>query len=297
MLARLLLALTAMVAAVPVSAQHDHDLDSHEVLAADRPESWAMNYMAASSLMTGFGLPDGLAAGQWQLAADIGHIPHLRERQRRVGFNGFKLEDLNKSPVFGRVRFQLGLPFEWQLDLGYTPPVEIDGAQPRDLFAIAIGKTIWRGERLALAVRAHGQHGQVGGDITCPAELAIGYDRVLNPFGCQAPSNDRVDLNQYGAAAALGGSWHHWRWHTEWGVLRTEPEVQVDAQVFDVRDRSHLVARGWLRHYAVGIGREHGRWGWRAELLHVPIDVRRADGRDNDALTSFRMQLRYRPGD
>lgn len=292
-----LLVFTMMGAAGQAAAQHDHDLHSHEVLGADRPEAWAMNYMAASSLMTGFGLPDGLDAWQWQLAADIGHIPHLSARQRRVGFNGFKLEDLNKSPVFGRVRLQLGLPRGFQLDIGFTPPLEIDGAQPRDLLAVAVGKTIWRGEYLALAVRAHGQHGQVSGDITCPEELAIGYDRELNPYGCQAPSDDRVDLNHYGVASLLGGAWRDWRWHAEWGALRTEPEVQVDAQVFDVRDRSHLVARGWLRHYAVGIGRERGRWGWRAEVLHVPLDVRRADGRDNDALTSFRLQLRYRPGE
>ena len=69
-----------------------------------------MNYFAASSLMTSFGESPELRPGRWSVAAELGHIPRLSDAQRRVGFNGFKTEDLNKSPVFGRLRLWLGLP-------------------------------------------------------------------------------------------------------------------------------------------------------------------------------------------
>ena len=88
-----------------------------------------------------------------------------------------------------------------------------------------------------------------------------------------------------------------WHWHGSLGVVRTEPEVQVDALIGSVRDRTRLVARSVLPYMALGVGRDLGnRWGLGLEVLYVPLAVRRDPnaGRQNDALTSVRMQLRYR---
>jgi hypothetical protein len=78
-----------------------------EHLASDRPEAWAMNYVAASTFMTAFGATPTLAAWRWGVVLDLGDIPRLSEAQQRVGFNGIKQEDLNKSPIFGRIRLIL----------------------------------------------------------------------------------------------------------------------------------------------------------------------------------------------
>src|SRR5512135_312234 len=72
-----------------------------ESLASDRPEAWAMNYIGASTLMTAFGGTPALAAWNWSVALELGHIPRLGEAQQRVGLHGIKQEDLNKAPVFG----------------------------------------------------------------------------------------------------------------------------------------------------------------------------------------------------
>src|SRR6202521_2780499 len=87
-----------------------------EHLASDRPEAWVMNYVAASTLMTAFGETPALAAWRWSVALDLGYIPRLSEAQQRVGFNGIKQEDLNKSPAFGRIRLITGST--WRLCRG-----------------------------------------------------------------------------------------------------------------------------------------------------------------------------------
>lgn len=269
--------------------------DQH--LAFDRPEAWAMKYSAGSTLMTAFGEAPALAAGRWSVAFDLGRIPRLSEAQQRVGFNGLKQEDLNKAPAFGRMRLMLGLPGAWVAELGYTPPLTINGTRARDLVAFAIGRRVFDGDRFTLSVRAFGQHGRVQGDITCPGRLADVPDRQRNPFDCRAPSDDRVALEYYGAeltSAWAAGPWHA---HAGVGAARTELAVQVDALTFDVRDRSRLVARGVLPFATIGGSREmSARWNLGLEALHVPLRVRRAPGapRESDPLTSLRLQLRYR---
>ena len=177
-----------------------------------------MNYVAASSLMTAFGETPVLAVWRWGVALDLGYIPRLSEAQQRVGFNGIKLEDLNRSPVFGRLRLILGLPGDFVAELGYTPPLSIDGTQPLDLVALSIGRRLFEHDSFTLSAQLFGQHGRAQGDITCPARLAGIADGQQNPFGCRAPSNDHIKLNYYGAeltsawtAGALACACQRWR--------------------------------------------------------------------------------------
>ena len=187
--------------------------------------------------------------------------------QQRVGFNGFKTEDLNKSPVFGRLRLQLGLPADWVAELGYTPPLTVDGVRSHDLFALAMGRRVIERGRYTLSVRAFGQYGEVHGDITCPGELAGIPDSARNPYGCQAASHDRIKLNYYGIDLTSAWAAGAWQWHADLGVARTELEVQVDALTYDVRDRSRLVARDVLPFLALGasaISTRAGPWPLRS---------------------------------
>lgn len=288
--------LIGMLMACPVVAGAQEVFRDDEFLGEERPEAWAMQRATGVTLMTAFGPVPALGPGQWQLAGELGHIPDLSEAEQRVGFRGTKQEDLDKSPAFGRVRLLLGLPAGWVVELGHTPSLEIDGLRADDLFAVAIGRRLYEGERFSLSLRAFGQHGSLHGDITCPAELTGIEDSTRNPYGCQAPSDDRVTLNHYGLDLTGGLRSGPWLWHAGVGAVRSEPEVQVDALTYDVRDRSRLVARDVLPFATVGV--QHGlgaRWSIGAELLHVPLTVRRTmDGdSEREGLTSLRLQLRY----
>ncbi|WP_242163804.1 hypothetical protein [Lysobacter sp. M15] len=276
------------------SAQTVHR--GNEQLDPDRPEAWAMHYFTATSFMTGFGQTPTLRPGQWAAAVELGHVPSLSDQQQRVGFSGSKSEDLNKSPVIGRLRGLLGLPGGWVAELGYTPPVEIDGARPRALVAAAIGRLLLERGDFSLSARLFGQHGSVSGDITCPAELAGVEDGTINPYGCRAPSDDRLRLNYYGLELTPALRHGAWQWHASLAAVRVETEVQVDALTYGVHDLSRLTAKDVLPAIAFGTTRGFGRrWRWGAEVLYVPLQVQRDPDRstENDPLTSVRLHLRY----
>lgn len=278
-----------------VIAQMTVHNDEH--LARDRPEAWAMNYVTASTLMTAFGEMPRLAPGKWSIAAELGLIARLSEAQQQVGFNGFKEEDLNKSPVFGRLRLALGLPAGWFAGFAYSPQLVIDGTRPRDLFALAVGRRLLEWRRWTVSMRAFGQHGAAEGDITCPSHLAGIADLQKNPSGCEAPSDDSIALNYYGADVIVAWRLEPWSLHADVGAVRTEPAVQVDARVFTLHDRSRLTARDVLPYVAVGVNRDIGtHWTLGAEVLYVPLTVRRDPGaaREQDPFTSLRVLARYR---
>ena len=268
-----------------------------ESLASDRPEAWAMKYVTASTLMTAFGETQAPAAGQWGFALDLGYVPRLTDGQQRVGLNGTKSEDLNRSPVFGRLRLMLVLPGEFVAELGYTPPLTIRGVQSLGLAAIAIGHRIFEHDPFTMSVQAFGQHGRVQGDITCPTRLAGVADRRQNPFGCEAPSNDHMMLNYYGLELTVGWTAESWRAYSSVGAARTDLAVQVDAVTFGVRDRSRLTSRSVLPFATIGASRDlDAHWSLGVEVLHVPLYVQREPGstRESDPLTSLRLQLRCR---
>ena len=258
-----------------------------------------MRYFAGTALMTSFGEAAKLESLRWNVALDLGSIPRLSEEQQRVGFGGFKDEDLNKSPLFGRLRAALGLPYDWVAEIGYTPPLEIHGSRARNLFALAVGRRLLETDAWTLSMRAVGQTGEVEGDITCPERIAGMSDPRHNPYGCRAPSRDVFSIDYYGGDATLawdaGGGW---KWHASTGIARTRLAVQVDALVFTRNDRSRLSSNGNLAWVAIGVWRGFDvHWGVGAELLYVPLDVRRPPNfsLEKDPVTSVRVQLRYSP--
>lgn len=266
-----------------------------ETVARDSPEGWAMRYFAGTTLMTSFGAAPVLDPWRGQVAAELGAIPRLSREQQRVGFAGFKEEDLNKSPVFGRLRGTLGLPGGWAAELGYTPSLEIDGARARDLVAIALGKRLVQEGPLSLSMRVLSQVGKVQGDITCPARLAGVTDPELNPVGCLEPSRDAFATNHYGIDATLGWDAGDWQWHAGAGLARTRLEVQVDALLVSGLERTKLTTDGTLSWIILGVRRRlDADWSVALEVLHVPLEVRRPPefSPDRDSLTSWRGQLR-----
>lgn len=295
MRARILLALLLLPA---MRAPAQSLFRDNQILDADRPEAWAMDYFAASSLFTATGATPTLAAGEWSAAVDLAQVPRLDERQQTIGFDGAKREELNRSPVFGRARAWIGLPAGWVAEVGYTPPLRVRSTQPRHFLALALSHRLVERGRYTLSARVFGQHGAVEGDITCPARLAGIGDGVRNPYGCRAASQDVASLNDYGIG--LTSSWRidGWQAYVEASALRTETQVQVDALTFDVHDRSRLVAHDVLAAMAAGVRHDLGaHFDWGAELLFVPLRVRRGAGApsERDDFLGLRLQLRYRP--
>jgi hypothetical protein len=285
---------------VPGSLLAQPVVDQGEHLSSDRPEAWAMAYMSAATLFSGFGVARSTEPWTFSLAGELGHIPRLSERKRRVGFDGTKLEDLNKSPVYGSARFHLALPADFGLELGWTPPVTIGGARPNRLAAIALERPFFEGNDWRGAARIFHQRGRVTGDFTCDRETASHPPGSPgNPFGCRAASRDRFTLNQTGLELSVahqlpGTALEPYLAYT---ATYMRPRTRVQAETFGVLDRSLLTTS--MTTHTVTIGMKYdvgGRWSLLGALAWTPLDARRPpDGqRSTHDLWSVRAMLRRR---
>ena len=75
------------------------------------PEGWAMAFMTTSAQNLGQVPPQIVDFKDISISAELSTIPHLTREQQKTGFRGFKDEDLNKSPAFGRLR--TSYPISW----------------------------------------------------------------------------------------------------------------------------------------------------------------------------------------
>jgi hypothetical protein len=289
-----LVLLSVVVAVAPASGQI---IDDVEDLDWERPEAWAMKYFNSVSLLTGLGPPRARDVWSFEIGLELASIPHLDEDQRRVGFGGAKVEDLNRLPAFFRPRLTIGLPAKWSLDLAYVPPVEVRGVQS-NLFALGLERPVYSKGAWSLGIRLHGQIGEVESDFTCSAEEAsYPPGPPDNVWGCEAPSEDQVTLNYVGAAFTGGYTYRKTDLH--WGLAATymDMEFQVDALTFGVIDRTLLLADGWTWSFSGGASWSLGaRTSVAVEVFYSPLSVVRppSTNTENDPLLNFRSMLRFR---
>ena len=274
-----------------------------ERLAFDRPESWALARAAASTLF----LDDGTGADpgrrRWAVVVELGSIPHVDGEDTRVGFNGLKREDLNTSPVFGRIRAVFRLPAGFRGEFGWTPPIEVSGVEADDLFAIAVARHLWRGDAWQWDGRAYLQRGGVTGAITCSDDVfELGStDPQANPFACAARSTDEVTLDLYGAEITLRRTLADGRWRpfASLAYSRIDASAQVDAPLLGgFVDRSVRDTEGDLWTFSVGAGyRFSAHWSASLAVGWTPLDVRRPPDfeRQGDDFINARAALRYTP--
>jgi len=264
----------------------------------DRPESWAMKYFTSVSLLTGLGVPGAVGEGNVVVALEGGFIPTLSDEQRTVGFNGVKLEDLNKTSAFGRIRVTLGLTGDAEFTLAWVPPLKLNGAQP-NLFSAAVGMPILYTEAARIGLRVYGQIGSVSGDFTCDAEtVAAGDDGTLNPYGCERISDDNTTQQYLGVELGVA---------TEIGTT-VEPYVTVGGNRFSTRfetnaltrgtlDRSTFETSGYTVHATGGVSvRINQRVRVVGEAFYTPLGVQRfgTDSASNDGLFNGRGMVEIR---
>jgi hypothetical protein len=279
---------------LPVSAQV---IDDVEELEWDRPEAWAMKFFNSVSVFTGLGAPRERNPWSFEIGLELDTIPHLSEDQRRIGFGGVKVEDINRLPVFFRPRVTMGLPAAFSVDLAWVPPVEIEGVTS-NLVALGLERPFLHTGPWVLGARLSGQLGTVGGDLTCSAEEASHPPGSPgNIWGCEAPSDDELTLNHVSIAFTGGVRVKKTTFH--WGLAATymDMEFQVDAVTDGILDRTLLLASGWT--WSVNAGAEWDlsrRLSLAGELFYSPLSVTRPPSTEteNDALLNLRTMLRIR---
>ncbi len=266
-----------------------------EILAKDRPEAWAMKLIGSELLPTSLGLPHHSTPWTVNLGLEVGWLPSLNAEQRMIGFNGTKEENVNRTPLFVRPRVELGLPADFSVTLALIPPVRIGGIRP-NVFAVSLGRPLLDLGRWRLSGRVYGQRGTLEGDITCDSDTVnAGADPVRNPFGCQAPSEDKMTIRS--AGAELGGAFH--------ATDRLEPyaavawnyfdsDFEVNAVYSDFVDHSLLLASGSTVSVTTGLGYQMSRRiRITGEVFFTPLDVQRSGIRVGDDLWTLRGSVSY----
>lgn len=288
----------AMWLAVASTAHAQNLIEGTEELDFDRTESWAMKYFASLSILTSMGVPERMGAGTIDLGFEGGIVPQLSDDQRLVGFNGTKLESLNRTHFFGRVRAHIGLSESTRLELAYLPPIDIGGVKP-NLFAVGVGRPFAITEHLQLGARGYFQFGTIEGDITCGEdEVAAGFDPELNPFDCQAPSNDELKQRVVGgeitAGYVIGGKW---RPYAGIAVNNLDLEFQVDAVYQNLIDRTLQLTDGTTVSVTGGVNFIAGEnWRLTGEIFYSWLSVARPPETtaNNDGFLNARFLVAYR---
>jgi hypothetical protein len=269
-------------------------LEGTEEIPFDRTESWAMKYFTSVTLFTGMGVPDKMGKGAFDIGFEGGFVPQLDEDQRLVGFEGTKVEDLNRTSFIGRVRGRIGLSENYSLELGYIPPIEMNGVKA-NVFSAAVGRSFQAGESFRLGVRGFGQIGTIKGDITCSARE---IEEGPNDFQCEAPSNDEETQRVLGVEITGGYvSEGPLRPYFGIGLNYMDLEFQVDADYHGVDDHTLLVTNGGTVSLTGGVNYvANEKLRLTGELFYSWLSVVRPPdtSSENDGLFNFRFFVAYR---
>lgn len=258
----------------------------------DRPEAWALKYFAAVTTFTPLQAPRERAPGTVEIALEGGWVPYLTDTERTVGFEGTKVEDLNKTPLTARPRLLVGLPAGFAVEAGWLPPIRIHGTQT-NLFDAAIEKAFFDKPGGSLGLRLYGQIGHAYGDYTCPADVVRSRPGTPgNPYGCDARSTDVANLN-YAGAALTGGIKvaPGVAVHLAGGATYNDLQFQVGAYWNGTADNTLLTTHGWTGWGAAGVDVALGATAsFSAEAFYSPLTVVRppSTSSQNDGLFNVR---------
>ena len=289
--------LVAIAVAGPLSAQV---IDDVEVLDWDRPEAWAMKYFSSVSILTGdSGPPVSRESWTFSVGLELDTIPRLSEDQRRIGFGGSKVEDINRLPALFRPRVTVGLPAKISLDVAWVlPPVEVRGVES-NLFAVALERPFFSSGSWTLGVsrlrstrkglrRFHMFGGRSRLSTRTPGQCLRLRGAVSGRTDPQLPRrriHGRISVEEDPASLGSGGQLYG---H---GVSGERPDLLASST-----EACCLPTAGHGRSATNGGAswRLGGRISPAAEIFYSPLSVIRppSTSQDNDPLFNVRTMLR-----
>jgi hypothetical protein len=276
---------------------------TNQHLRFDRPESWALKYFASATMLSGLqppeASPESRRIGSITLGLEMEWLPELSEQQRRVGFNGRALEDLNKAPLFARPSVRVGLPWKLSLVAAAPPPFRAFGVTSH-LLAFGVERPILDRRRWVLGWRGYGQFGTVKGAFTCPRDvLAFPPASSGNPGRCIGESSDVASLRYAGTELQFAyriRSLPKFIPHVASGINFIDAAFQVDAPLTGGRDRTRLWTRGKTFSESAGVSYLFSRnVALTVDAFYTPLWVRRTPDapRTNDGLFNVRALVSY----
>jgi len=271
---------------------------SNQKVDIDSPEGWAMAFMTSSAQNLGQMQPHSVNLRDISISAELSSIPHLNREQQKIGFGGFKDEDLNKSPAFGKLRASFGLPWNLNAEVSWTPPLQINGSKPDGLWGAAISRPLIDNEKISIGLRLFLLRGGVIASVTCN-EDKINFTPYTpqNPVGCIGKSDDKLQMDHEGAELFL--SFNNSSATLPWISLASsniDNSVQIDAPLEGGRELATIYSTGAIQTFSFGFNYDMGEnWILNAASSYTPLDVQRPnDTSGNDNFWNVRVGLTIR---
>ena len=264
----------------------------------DSPEGWAMAFMTASAQNLGQAPPHAVKVRDISISAELSSIPRLSKAQQRIGFGGFKDEDLNKSPAFGRLRANIGLPWNLDAEISWTPPLQINDSKPDHLWGAALSKPLVNNEKISIGLRLFLLRGGVTASVTC-SEDTINFApyTLQNTAGCIGLSDDKLQMDHEGVEVFL--SFKNASNILPWISLASSNlnnSVEIDAPLEVGRERATVYSSGTTHTLSFGFNYDiRENWSLNAASSYTPLDVQRPnESSDNDDFWNVRLGLTIR---
>lgn len=273
---------------------------SSEEVSFSSPEGWGMSYMSAASLNLSDSFPASLDFGELVITGEISTIPKLNREQQKIGFGGLKYEDLNKSPLFGRGKLKIGFYWDSVLELSYTPPLEIKGAKPNNLWGIALAKPIISNDSVNLGIRYYRLSGNAVADVTC-SENTVNQPLYTagNPSGCISVSKDRIDLGHQGFEILLASNHINEKFKPYISLASTkiDSSVKIDAQLELSREIAFVQTSGTINTLNFGLNYKiSDNWQFNLGTSYTPLDVNRpAPAGGDDDFWNLKLGFSWNP--
>ena len=286
------LTITALFLFLSCTAYGDQKVD------LDSPEGWAMAFMTASAQNLGQVPPHSVDVGDLSISAELSSIPRLTREQQRIGFGGFKDEDLNKSPAFGRLRANIGLPWNLNAEISWTPPLQINGSKPDHLWGAALSKPLVNNEKIGIGLRLFLLRGGVTASVTCSEDVINFAPYTLqNTAGCVGLSDDKLKMDHEGVEVFL--SFNNASAILPWISLAAsniDNSVEIDAPLEVGRERATVYSSGTIQTLSFGFNYDiRENWSLSAASSYTPLDAQRPnDSSDNDDFWNVRVGLTMR---
>jgi hypothetical protein len=180
-------------------------------------------------------------AQPWSIrfALETSYIPNIDDETATPDIcrPGKGPENTDFATFLPRPRVSIGLPAGLTFELGWVPPISVNGATP-NLVGLALARDFALGETMLLRVRAHATTGKIEAPITCDEEAL--EDPVSECFNGTL-SDDRYKPNALGAdltaAWSLGGGRVRPFVGTGVNLLRPRFQVHFVNQVGQLDDR------------------------------------------------------------
>ena len=263
------------------------------------PEGWGMAFMTTSSQNLGQMPPQSVNIKDISISAELSSIPRLSKEQQKIGFGGFKDEDLNKSPAFGRIRASIGLPWDLNAEISWTPPIQINNSKPDNLWGAAVSKPIINNEKIGLGLRLFLVRGGAIASVTC-SEDNLNFDLYTpqNTAGCIALSDDKLKMDHEGIEIFL--SLNNSSAILPWISLASsnlDNSVEINAPLEVGRERATVYSSGTTQTISFGFTYDFNEdWSFNASSSYTPLDVRRPNynsGNDNFWNVRFGLTMKY----